>query len=355
MATSSAPSLRTAPSLHTAITPLGVSSSSSSSSSPSSSSSSSSSSTPLSPTSALSSAGLSASVSSPAAAAPSPPSPDTTAQEPTSPPEHQQKHLEKSAQSHTRVRWVYEPKRALLVKKRGEMAVTHQMLKAAEYLRDERRMQVLVEPEVSAEVGSLQAYSTERPLVEQVDLVVCLGGDGTLMHANSLFPRQGPPSVCFNLGSLGFLTPFSFETYRSTLDKVLEGDFFVTLRNRLDCKVYSHQEGAFVLRSSFTALNEAVVDRGVSPYMCSLEVFCDDLYVTTLQADGAIVATTTGSTAYSLSAGGSMIHPSVSAILFTPICPHSLSCRPLCLPDSVEIKIQLPYTSRSSAWVSFDG
>jgi NAD+ kinase len=176
-------------------------------------------------------------------------------------------------------------------------------------------------------------------------------------------------------------TNTGFQNHRRILDKVLAGDFFVTLRNRLDCRVYAarsppHQHehqarqvqlaqqgqhtaacspASFTLQSSFTALNEAVVDRGVSPYVCALEVFCDDLYVTTLQADGAIVATTTGSTAYSLSAGGSMVHPEVSAILFTPICPHSLSCRPLCLPDSVEIKIQLPYSSRCSAWVSFDG
>jgi ATP-NAD kinase N-terminal domain len=190
---------------------------------------------------------------------------------------HEQRHLERSAPTHTRLRWRSEPRTVLLVKKRGDEQVTQQMLVVADYLQRERGMRVLVEPEVSREVGVLPAYApcppSEGPRVRvqrktsdrwsepghesatsppsrsaspssssvawssaavaaaaaaavssvsdsvsasssltlaDVDLVVCLGGDGTLMHANSLFPRQGPPSVCFNLGSLGFLTPFSY-------------------------------------------------------------------------------------------------------------------------------------------------
>jgi NAD kinase len=142
---------------------------------------------------------------------------------------------------------------------------------------------------------------------------------------------------------------------------------FLTLRSRLFCVVvHANEDGteqitSFVLIPSelilfyfnqaglirindlleHTVLNEVVIDRGSSPYLSNLDVFCDDLHVTTVQADGLIVATTTGSTAYSLSAGGSMVHPQVPAILVTPICPHSLSFRPLLFPDAAELKIHV--------------
>lgn len=134
----------------------------------------------------------------------------------------------------------------------------------------------------------------------------------------------------------------------------------------------------FVTRpaESFEVLNDLVVDRGPSPYVSMLELFgklakdtasideltsiihfCsgDDHHMTTVQADGLTVSTPTGSTAYSLSAGGSLVHPEVPALLITPICPHTLSFRPMLLPDSMELRICVPYNSRSTAWASFDG
>ncbi|EKU20964.1 NAD+ kinase, partial [Nannochloropsis gaditana CCMP526] len=92
-----------------------------------------------------------------------------------------------------------------------------------------------------------------------------------------------------------------------------------------------------------------------SPYLASLDCFCNGQYVTTVQADGLIIATPTGSTAYSMSAGGSMMHPGIQALLLTPICPHSLSFRPLVFPDSAVISLCMPLDVRSHAWVSFDG
>lgn len=102
-------------------------------------------------------------------------------------------------------------------------------------------------------------------------------------------------------------------------------------------------------------LNELVVDRGPSPFLTNLDCYCSDTKITTVQADGLLVATPTGSTAYSMSAGGSIVHPSISCILLTPICPHSLSFRPVILPDSTQLKIRVPEDARSTAWVSFDG
>lgn len=109
------------------------------------------------------------------------------------------------------------------------------------------------------------------------------------------------------------------------------------------------------LLADAVALNEVVVNRGPSPFLTMLECFVDDNFVTTVQADGVIIATPTGSTAYSMSAGGSIVHPSVPAILLTPICPHSLSFRPLLLPDVARVRFQVPKTSRGDAWVTIDG
>lgn len=105
----------------------------------------------------------------------------------------------------------------------------------------------------------------------------------------------------------------------------------------------------------FEVLNDLVVDRGPSPFVSLLEVFGDDHHLTTVQADGLTVSTPTGSTAYSLSAGGSLVHPGIPAILITPICPHTLSFRPMLLPDGMELRVCVPYNSRSTAWASFDG
>ncbi|KAI8825003.1 ATP-NAD kinase-like domain-containing protein [Fimicolochytrium jonesii] len=106
---------------------------------------------------------------------------------------------------------------------------------------------------------------------------------------------------------------------------------------------------------TFQILNDLVVDRGPSAYMSQLELFVDDKHLTTVQADGLVLSTPTGSTAYSLSAGGSLVHPEVPSVLVTPICPHTLSFRPMLLPDTTEIRIQVPADSRNSAWCSFDG
>ncbi|KAK5665652.1 hypothetical protein QVD99_007300 [Batrachochytrium dendrobatidis] len=110
-----------------------------------------------------------------------------------------------------------------------------------------------------------------------------------------------------------------------------------------------------VLTETFQILNDLVVDRGPSAYMSQLELFVDDRHLTTAQADGLVLSTPTGSTAYSLSAGGSLVHPEVPSFLITPICAHSLSFRPMLLPDSIELKVQVPLDSRNTAWASFDG
>ncbi|KAK0464040.1 hypothetical protein IW261DRAFT_1524938 [Armillaria novae-zelandiae] len=241
------------------------------------------------------------------------------------------------------------------------------------------------------------------------DFVVTLGGDGTVLFTSWLFQRIVPPVLPFALGSLGFLTNFDFADHQAVMDSALDSGIRVNLRMRFTCTVYravtnehkfrkavkKGETGEIMMRNvekdgweavegnwsggiaynegcknpkdkeimcfttrpveTFEVLNDLVVDRGPSPFVSLLELFGDEHHMTTVQADGLTVSTPTGSTAYSLSAGGSLVHPEIPAILITPICPHTLSFRPMLLPDSMELRICVPFNSRSTAWASFDG
>lgn len=187
---------------------------------------------------------------------------------------------------------------------------------------------------------------------ENFDLVVTLGGDGTVLYVLNLFQRVVPPIMSFALGSLGFLTNFRFEQFRKRMTTVLDTGVKAYMRMRFTCRVHN-TEGKLICEQQ--VLNELVVDRGPSPYVTNLELYGDGSLLTVAQADGLIIATPTGSTAYSLSAGGSLVHPGVSAISVTPICPHTLSFRPILLPDGMSLKVKVPSTSRATAWASFDG
>jgi NAD+ kinase len=197
---------------------------------------------------------------------------------------------------------------------------------------------------------------------EIFDLVLTLGGDGTVLFTSWLFQRIVPPILSFSLGSLGFLTNFEFAQYQPALDKIMcETGMRVNLRMRFTCTVYRYQKNAaqgspqHIEAEQFEVLNELVIDRGPSPYVSNLELYGDNNLLTVVQADGCIFSTPTGSTAYSLSAGGSLVHPDIPAILLTPICPHTLSFRPMLLNDSMLLRIAVPLKSRATAYCAFDG
>ncbi|OUM53196.1 hypothetical protein BVG19_g2460 [[Candida] boidinii] len=191
-----------------------------------------------------------------------------------------------------------------------------------------------------------------RDHVDLFDFVITLGGDGTVLYTSTLFQRIVPPVMSFALGSLGFLTNFQFEHFRSVLTNAFQNGVHTNLRMRFTCRVHK-PKGELICEQQ--VLNELTVDRGPSPWVSMLELYGDGSLLTVAQADGLIIATPTGSTAYSLSAGGSLVHPSVSAISVTPICPHTLSFRPILLPDSMILKVKVPQRSRATAWASFDG
>ncbi|KAL2113375.1 hypothetical protein VUR80DRAFT_4212 [Thermomyces stellatus] len=192
---------------------------------------------------------------------------------------------------------------------------------------------------------------------EMFDLVLTLGGDGTVLFTSWLFQRIVPPVLSFSLGSLGFLTSFEYERYKDHLDRIMGSEGMkVNLRMRFTCTVYRNGVGDESEEGEqFEVLNELVIDRGPSPYVSNLELYGDDELLTVVQADGCIFSTPTGSTAYSLSAGGSLVHPDIPAILLTPICPHTLSFRPMVLSDTMALKVSVPRNSRATAYCAFDG
>ncbi|CAG8950334.1 hypothetical protein HYFRA_00006827 [Hymenoscyphus fraxineus] len=192
---------------------------------------------------------------------------------------------------------------------------------------------------------------------EKFDLVLTLGGDGTVLFTSWLFQRIVPPILSFSLGSLGFLTNFEYDRFREHLNKVMgEEGMRVNLRMRFTCTVYRDGVGQDMEEGEqFEVLNELVIDRGPSSYISNLELYGDNELLTVVQADGCIFSTPTGSTAYSLSAGGSLVHPDIPAILLSPICPHTLSFRPMVLSDSMLLRVSIPRNSRATAYCSFDG
>eukprot|EP00891_Asterochloris_glomerata_P006042 jgi/Astpho2/6042/Aster-03996 len=243
------------------------------------------------------------------------------------------------------------PKTVLIVKKPGSAKASAKLQEIARWCA-KQGVQVLVERAVQrTEFPEIEPFD---PADDAVDFCISLGGDGTVLHLTSLFVEDTPlpPVMSFSMGTLGFLTPFDVGEFVPCLQRVLranEDPVFCTLRTRKRCEVY--WEGQ--LQRVHHVLNECLVDRGASPNMVNLEAYIDGHHITT--ADGLIIATPSGSTAYSMSAGGPMVAPSVPGTLLTPIAPHSLSFRPLVVPESSEIEIYLPPHSRSHARASFDG
>ncbi|KAL8029384.1 hypothetical protein ABFX02_14G222200 [Erythranthe guttata] len=258
--------------------------------------------------------------------------------------------------------WESPPQTVVVATKPNSAPVRKACLEMVRWLKEHKNLNVFVEPRIKAELLEESSYYSfvqtwrdeDMPLLHtKVDLVLTLGGDGTVLWTASMFKGPVPPIVPFSLGSLGFMTTFSKDHFDKDLSSVLVGPVNIMLRHRLQCHII--RRDAAKSEGPILVLNEVTIDRGVSPFLTYLKCYWDGTFVTDVQGDGLILSTTSGSTAYSVAAGGSMVHPQVPGILFTPICPHSLSFRPLMLPENVSVRVVVPVGSRSSAWVSFDG
>jgi len=169
------------------------------------------------------------------------------------------------------------------------------------------------------------------------DLALVVGGDGTMLGIGRQLAQFGVPLVGINQGRLGFITDIAFEDFQTTLEPMLRGEYEEDRRWMMQAEVV--RDGRCVF--SATAMNDVVVNRGATAGMVELRVEVDGRFVANQRADGLIIATPTGSTAYALSAGGPLLHPSISGWVMVPIAPHTLSNRPIVLPDTGEITVEI--------------
>lgn len=250
--------------------------------------------------------------------------------------------------------WSERPRLVLVVRRWKSPELLEPAARLARWLREEMRVGVVTfSTNDGSSLPGVRVVAPEEAL--DVDLVVCIGGDGTVLHASSMFPGPIPPTLPISGGSLGFMTSVAMDDARRHLQRLLRGHLEpvnVSMRMRMQVTIHKSGEPPRLLGA---ALNEVLLDRGGSPFLAMLDAYVDGMYLTTVQADGIIIATPTGSTAYSLSAGGSIAAPTVPCILFTPICPHTLSFRPVLLPDSSKLRIVVPPDARASASCSLDG
>ena len=198
--------------------------------------------------------------------------------------------------------------------------------------------------------GQKNAEESPPPAPSDLGCIFVLGGDGTFLSAVRWIGNQDIPIVGIKFGEVGFLAEIAEESLFAAAEKVFNGDFSLKSRMRLSVKVIRQAEPL----TQETVLNDVVINRGALARLAHIKTYINDHYLTTYNADGLIVATPTGSTAYSLAAGGPVIHPAVPAIILTPICPFTLTNRPLIVPESANIKIRLVKGS-SGIILTFDG
>jgi NAD+ kinase len=227
------------------------------------------------------------------------------------------------------------PRRVGIVHKRSSPAAAACASAAAQWLRG-RDVEVLVDEEEAS---------------QRAELVLVLGGDGTLIHAATLLGGRPVPILGVNMGSLGFMTEVPQPELYSALDLVLAGKARVSERMKL--RVHLHRGGSSRPTIDAEVLNDAVIAKGTLSRMAEFSTTCDGDYVTTYKADGIIVATPTGSTAYALAANGPIVYPSMRGVIIAPICPHTLTQRPIVIPDDRMVNIVL--TSESEVFLTLDG
>ena len=234
-------------------------------------------------------------------------------------------------------------KAALIVKPKGEVKNTVETV-----------IQIGITPMLEKEtierlVIDKDSYSISD-MRSQADLVVVLGGDGTLLYASRMFRFLSVPVLGFNLGRLGFIMEYNIDEFEKVINNFIAEKLIIKRRMKVSGIIL--ENGANVFEEE--ALNEIVINKGAPSRMIELSIFIDNSFVTRYRSDGAIISTPTGSTGYTISAGGPIVHPDLDSIILSPICPHALNIRPIVLPKTSTIDIRVE-TSNVECYATYDG
>ncbi|GAA3535525.1 NAD(+) kinase [Zobellella aerophila] len=229
----------------------------------------------------------------------------------------------------------------------------NQTLVALHHYLNQFNLNIVIERRVGEQLNLDNVELLEMvELGERADLAIVVGGDGNMLGAARVLARYDVAVVGVNRGNLGFLTDLSPDSFEEPLERLLTGDFQTEYRFLLEAQVHRHGQ----LKASNTAMNEAVLHPGQIAHMIEFEVYINGNFMYSQRADGMIVATPTGSTAYSLSAGGPILTPNLNAMTLVPMFPHTLSCRPIVIDADAQIKLMVAPTNKTDQMlVSCDG
>lgn len=214
----------------------------------------------------------------------------------------------------------------------------------------ERKIESFIDKETGAIINSDGECIPRNEMPGLIDLLIILGGDGTLLAASRTLTRKNVPILAVNLGHLGFLTVISREELYPTLESVLAGQHIVEKRVRIEAELIRADE----VIASFLALNDVVLNKGAIARILDYDLYVDGRFINTYRSDGLIVSTPTGSTAYSLAAGGPILEPTVEAFIITPICAHTLTNRPVVVRDTSRLEVVVK-SHRETAYLTVDG
>ena len=214
----------------------------------------------------------------------------------------------------------------------------------------ERQLQVFFDQNTGTLLDHPKEVHPKAKIPTLVDLIIVLGGDGTLLSVARLIGDKEVPILGINLGSLGFLTEVTVAEMYVSLEQIQRNEFATMRRLLLKAKVFREEEPI----AEYSCLNDAVITKSALARIIELQACINGQYVMTYKADGLIIGTPTGSTAYNLAAGGPIIHPEMSALIMTPICPHTLTNRPIVIPDTSVITLTLK-SENEDVFLTLDG
>lgn len=212
----------------------------------------------------------------------------------------------------------------------------------------ERGYEVFIDVETASRLNMEGTLRSRIPSL--VDMIIVLGGDGTMISVSRLVADKGIPILGVNIGGLGFLTAVQKDELYNVLEMVLNEKCTIEERIMLSACVQRHGECI----AEFVVMNDVVVNKGALARIIDLETYIDHIYVATFKADGLIVSTPTGSTAYALSAGGPILYPTLNSVIIAPICPHTLTNRPIVMPDHITIEVVLK-SETEDVFLTLDG